>query len=77
MYLTYDSLPLRWRVFVTNSGNFVFILSIMVIGERVSGERPILLLHPQHCPSISCVGYKPSEAVDEQTHLRSFSHITL
>lgn len=46
MYLTYDSLLLRWRVFATNSGNFVFILSVMVIGERVSGERPIFLLHP-------------------------------
>lgn len=50
-----------------NSGNFVFILSVVVIGESVSGERAILLLHPQHSPSISCVGYKPSE--DKQTLL--------
>lgn len=39
----------------------------MVVGERVSGERPILLLHPQHRPSISGIGYKPAEAEDGQT----------
>lgn len=38
MYLSYDGLPLCWRVFVTNSGNFVLILSVMVVGQGVSGE---------------------------------------
>lgn len=38
MYLSYDGLPLCRRVFVTNSGNFVLILSVMVVGQGVSGE---------------------------------------
>lgn len=66
-YLTYDGLPLRRRVFATNSGHFLFILGVMVVGERVSGEGAVLLLHPQHRPSVPGIGYKPAEAEDGQT----------
>lgn len=64
MYLSYDGLPLGRRVFVTNSGNFVLILGVMVVGQGVSGERAVLLLHPQHGPSVSCVGDEPADAED-------------
>lgn len=79
MYLTYDRLLLRRRVLATNSGDFVFILSVMVIGECVSGERAVLLLHPQHRPGVSRVSYKPSKAEDKQlssSKLKSYNLVT-
>lgn len=61
-YLSYNRLPLWWRVFTPYPGHLIIILGVVVVGECVSSERTVLLLNTQNCPSISCVGYIPSHA---------------
>ena len=54
-----------------DAGHLVLILGIVVVGERVSAERAVLLLDPQHRPAVARVRYIPTQPQSEDSDTQS------